>query len=137
MLLSLAPFLMITFLYGPEWLAVPLLLLLGFAAISPQPVIMALVQDQFPLNRALANGTYLAITFLLQAADMAGRHAQRPLRPDRRLQRQRRRRAPQHPGDPLAAGTGKKRRRLTTLDNGPRQDYNSTHACATTFRHLS
>ncbi|MCB0248225.1 MAG: hypothetical protein KDI07_06560, partial [Anaerolineae bacterium] len=26
-----------------------------------------LVQDQFPKNRALANGTYLAITFLLQA----------------------------------------------------------------------
>ncbi|MEZ4770038.1 MAG: MFS transporter [Caldilineales bacterium] len=66
-LLGLAPFLMIAFLYGPEWLAVPLLLLLGFAAISPQPVIMALVQDQFPKNRALANGTYLAITFLLQA----------------------------------------------------------------------
>lgn len=67
-LLSLAPFLMVAFVYGPEWLAVPLLLLLGFASISPQPVIMALVQDQFPLNRALANGTYLAITFLLQAA---------------------------------------------------------------------
>ncbi|MCB0206249.1 MAG: MFS transporter, partial [Anaerolineae bacterium] len=66
-LLSLAPFLMIAFLYGPEWLAVPLLLLLGFASISPQPVILALVQDQFPLNRALANGTYLAVTFLLQA----------------------------------------------------------------------
>ena len=66
-LLSFAPFLMIAFLYGPEWLAVPLLLLLGFASISPQPVIMALVQDQFPKNRALANGTYLAITFLLQA----------------------------------------------------------------------
>ena len=66
-LLSLAPFFMIAFVYGPEWLAVPLLLLLGFAAISPQPVIMALVQDQFPLNRALGNGTYLAITFLLQA----------------------------------------------------------------------
>lgn len=67
-LLSLAPFFMVAFIYGPQWLAVPLLLLLGFAAISPQPVIMALVQDQFPLNRALANGTYLAITFLLQAA---------------------------------------------------------------------
>ena len=66
-LMSLAPFLMIAFVYGPEWLAVPLLLLMGFAVISPQPVIMALVQDQFPLNRALANGTYLAITFLLQA----------------------------------------------------------------------
>ena len=29
---------------------------------------MALIQESFPNNRALANGTYLAITFLLQAA---------------------------------------------------------------------
>lgn len=67
-LLSSAPVLMLAFLYGPQWLAVPLLLPLGFAVISPQPVLLALVQDQFPQNRALANGTYLAMTFLLQAA---------------------------------------------------------------------
>ncbi len=67
LLTSLAPFLLFLFVYGPTWLALPLLLLLGFSAISPQPVILALVQDQFPANRALANGTYLAIAFLLQA----------------------------------------------------------------------
>lgn len=67
LLTSLAPFLLFLFVYGPTWLAFPLLLLLGFSAISPQPVILALVQDQFPANRALANGTYLAIAFLLQA----------------------------------------------------------------------
>jgi FSR family fosmidomycin resistance protein-like MFS transporter len=67
-LTSLAPFLLFAFVFGPAWLALPLLLALGFAAISPQPVILALVQDQFPENRALANGTYLAIAFLLQAA---------------------------------------------------------------------
>lgn len=67
-LLGSAPLLMIVFVRGPEWLAVPLLLLLGFAAISPQPVMMAMVQDQFPQNRALANGAYLALTFLLQGA---------------------------------------------------------------------
>jgi FSR family fosmidomycin resistance protein-like MFS transporter len=64
----LAPMLLLGFIYGPAWLALPLLLALGVAAISPQPVVLALVQDQFPQNRALANGTYLAIAFLLQAA---------------------------------------------------------------------
>jgi FSR family fosmidomycin resistance protein-like MFS transporter len=63
-----APFLLLAFLYSPSWLAVPLLLALGVTSLSTQPVLLALVQDQFPHNRALANGVYLAITFLVQAA---------------------------------------------------------------------
>lgn len=66
-LLTLAPILLLAFVYSPSWLAVPLLLLLGLAAISPQPVLLATVQDQFPNNRALGNGTYLAINFLVRA----------------------------------------------------------------------
>jgi FSR family fosmidomycin resistance protein-like MFS transporter len=66
-LLTTAPLLMLTFIYSPAWLALPLLLLLGLAAISPQPVLLATVQDQFPENRALANGTFLAINFLVRA----------------------------------------------------------------------
>jgi FSR family fosmidomycin resistance protein-like MFS transporter len=66
-LLTTAPFLMLAFIYSPAWLALPLLLLLGLAAISPQPVLLATVQDQFPDNRALANGTYLALNFLVRA----------------------------------------------------------------------
>jgi FSR family fosmidomycin resistance protein-like MFS transporter len=66
-LLTLAPLLMLAFIYSPEWLAFPLLLLLGFAAISPQPVLLATVQDQFPNNRALGNGTFLALNFLVRA----------------------------------------------------------------------
>ena len=65
LLVGSAPFLFLGFIFAPAWLALPLILLLGFAAIAPQPVIMALVQDQFSENRALANGTYLAISFLL------------------------------------------------------------------------
>jgi FSR family fosmidomycin resistance protein-like MFS transporter len=67
LLLSLAPLFMIAFIYGPAWLAFPLLLLVGLAAISPQPVLLATVQDQFPDNRALANGTFLALNFLIRA----------------------------------------------------------------------
>lgn len=66
-LLTMAPILMIAFIYSPTWLAFPLLLLLGFAAISPQPVLLAMVQDQFPNNRALGNGTFLALNFLIRA----------------------------------------------------------------------
>ena len=66
-LLTLAPILLIAFIYAPPWLAFPLLLLLGLAAISPQPVLLATVQDHFPNNRALGNGTFLAINFLVRA----------------------------------------------------------------------
>jgi FSR family fosmidomycin resistance protein-like MFS transporter len=66
-LLSLAPLFLIVFLYGPSWLALPLLIALGLTAISPQPVFLALVQDEFPDHRALANGLYLAMNFLIRA----------------------------------------------------------------------
>jgi FSR family fosmidomycin resistance protein-like MFS transporter len=67
-----APFLLLAFLYSPSWLTVPLLLALGVTSLSTQPVLLALVQDHFPHNRALANGVYLAITFLVQAAAIWG-----------------------------------------------------------------
>jgi FSR family fosmidomycin resistance protein-like MFS transporter len=65
--LILAPLLLLAFIYGPTWLAVPLLIALGLTALSPQPVFLALVQDKFPDNRALGNGTFLALNFLIRA----------------------------------------------------------------------
>lgn len=65
--LILAPLLLLAFIYGPTWLAVPLLIALGLTALSPQPVFLALVQDKFPDNRALSNGTFLALNFLIRA----------------------------------------------------------------------
>lgn len=65
--LVLAPLLLLAFIYGPSWLAVPLLIALGLTALSPQPVFLALVQDTFPDNRALGNGTFLALNFLIRA----------------------------------------------------------------------
>lgn len=65
--LAVSPLLMLVFLYGPSWLAVPMLLALGLTVLSPQPVFLAIVQDQFPNNRALANGAYLAVNFLIRA----------------------------------------------------------------------
>ncbi len=45
----------------------PLLLGLGFAGLMATPVIMAWVQEGFTENRALANGTYMALNFVARA----------------------------------------------------------------------
>jgi FSR family fosmidomycin resistance protein-like MFS transporter len=66
-LLGISPLLLFGFLYAPSWLAVPLLLALGLTAISPAPVLLAVVQDNFTENRALANGIYMGINFLTYA----------------------------------------------------------------------
>jgi FSR family fosmidomycin resistance protein-like MFS transporter len=62
-----APLLMLAFLQARGWVQIPLLLVLGFAAISVNPVFMALVQESFPQNRALANGIYMALNFVLSS----------------------------------------------------------------------
>ncbi len=59
------PLLMFAFLAVNGWLHIPLLLLLGLSALSVGPVIMALVQESLPENRALANGVYMALSFVL------------------------------------------------------------------------
>ena len=66
-LLGISPFFLFIFLFGPGWLNIPMLIALGLTAISPTPVIMAIVQDNFSENRALANGIYIALNFLIRA----------------------------------------------------------------------
>jgi FSR family fosmidomycin resistance protein-like MFS transporter len=66
-LLLLAPLFMLAFLYSPDWLTLPMLIILGLTAISPTPVLLAIVQDNFADNRALANGIFLAANFLIRA----------------------------------------------------------------------
>jgi FSR family fosmidomycin resistance protein-like MFS transporter len=62
------PLLTFVFLTTEGWLQFPLLLIMGFTALSVTPVIMALVQESFPENRALANGVYMALSFVLGSA---------------------------------------------------------------------
>ncbi|NJN81057.1 MAG: MFS transporter, partial [Caldilineaceae bacterium] len=71
-LLTLAPIFLVLFLLGPAWLTIPMLIALGLTAISPTPVMMAIVQDQFPDNRAMANGTFMFLNFLVRAAAIWG-----------------------------------------------------------------
>lgn len=61
------PLLMFLFLTANGWARFPLLLLMGFANFSVAPVIMALVQESYPENRALANGIYMSMSFGLRS----------------------------------------------------------------------
>lgn len=70
-LLGSAPLVFFAFLRAPGPLLFPLLLLLGFLAISPTPVFLALVQDYFPNERALANGLFLTGNFLSRSLGVA------------------------------------------------------------------
>jgi FSR family fosmidomycin resistance protein-like MFS transporter len=58
---------MLFFLNAEGWLLVPLLLALGFTTLSTTPVLLAVVQEQFPNNRALANGLFLSMAFLIRS----------------------------------------------------------------------
>ncbi|MBN2471729.1 MAG: MFS transporter [Anaerolineae bacterium] len=62
-----APLLLIAFLLFGGAARLLLLILLGFVALSITPVVMALVQEGFPENRALANGMYMALNFVLRS----------------------------------------------------------------------
>lgn len=59
-----APIITLVFLQveGP-WL-LPLLLLLGFTGLSTGPVLLAIVQENLPDHRAMANGLFISMVFL-------------------------------------------------------------------------
>lgn len=58
---------MLVFLGVKGWTRLPVLLVLGFTALSITPVLMALVQESVPENRALANGIYMALNFSIRS----------------------------------------------------------------------
>ena len=65
--LMTTPIFMFVFLTVSGWARIAILPLLGFTSISITPVLMAIVQENFPENRALANGLYLALGFSLRS----------------------------------------------------------------------
>ncbi|MBN1660613.1 MAG: MFS transporter [Anaerolineae bacterium] len=65
--MAFTPVLMFAFAYASGAARFPLLLLLGLAAISITPVIMAIVQESVPENRALANGVYMSVNFAIRS----------------------------------------------------------------------
>lgn len=63
---------MLAFLNVHGWMQAVVLLLLGFANLSTTPVLMAIVQEHLPNNRAVGNGLYMAINFLMQLVAILG-----------------------------------------------------------------
>jgi FSR family fosmidomycin resistance protein-like MFS transporter len=58
---------MFVFLAADGWTRFPALLVLGLTALSVTPVLMAVVQESVPDNRALANGMFMALSFSIRA----------------------------------------------------------------------
>jgi MFS transporter, FSR family, fosmidomycin resistance protein len=61
---------MFIFLNTSGWLYIPILVILGFTAISTGPVMLAMVQDHLPENRSLGNSLLMFITFLTRPLAM-------------------------------------------------------------------
>jgi FSR family fosmidomycin resistance protein-like MFS transporter len=64
---TLTPILMVLLTVTQKLWQIPILILLGFSAISVTPVIMAIVMENFPENRSFANGVYMALSFIIGA----------------------------------------------------------------------
>jgi FSR family fosmidomycin resistance protein-like MFS transporter len=62
-----AAVLMLIFLASSGWVRLPILMLLGLTGPATRTVLMALVQENCPNNRAMANGMLLAISFMLES----------------------------------------------------------------------
>ncbi len=62
-----APLLFLGFLNSTGWLLFAFLLPLGFVTLSPTPVLLAVVQDSFRENRALANSLFLMANFVIRS----------------------------------------------------------------------
>jgi len=68
----LAPISVIGFLLVEGWLVIPVLILAGLFSLSSQPVMLAIVQDHLPDHRSVANGFYMAISFICLSLSAVG-----------------------------------------------------------------
>jgi FSR family fosmidomycin resistance protein-like MFS transporter len=65
--LAVSSALLFAFMALDGWTRTALLPLLGFMFLARVPVIMAVVQESYPQNRAFANGIYMALSFLIRS----------------------------------------------------------------------
>jgi FSR family fosmidomycin resistance protein-like MFS transporter len=65
------PVLVMLFLLSGPWVRAVMLVLIGFFVLSVTPVLMALVQENFPENRSLANGSFMTLSFLTNTLGLA------------------------------------------------------------------
>jgi FSR family fosmidomycin resistance protein-like MFS transporter len=63
-----SPLLAWGFLNTTLWLQMGFLILAGLLSLSAQPVMLALVQDHLPRHRSVANGFFMAFSFVFQSS---------------------------------------------------------------------
>ncbi len=68
----LAPIMVLTFLNGSGWLALPALILAGLFTLSSQPIALAIVQDHFPKHRSVGNGFFMMFSFICLSISSVG-----------------------------------------------------------------
>jgi MFS transporter, FSR family, fosmidomycin resistance protein len=61
-----SPFMALVFIYSTGWASVMALIALGLFASSSMPVYLAIAQENFPNNRAVANSLVMMIVFVLR-----------------------------------------------------------------------
>jgi len=62
-----APLALIAFLAADGWVRVAIVPIIGLSLLAVPPVLMALVQERFPDSRALANGVFLSMNFVIRS----------------------------------------------------------------------
>lgn len=67
-----APIALLLFIAADGWLQIALLPLVGISLLAVPPVLMALVQEQAPRSRALANGFYLSMSMAVRSIAAIG-----------------------------------------------------------------
>ena len=67
-----APLALLAFLATDGALRIALLPVIGLTLLAVPPVLMALVQEQVPESRALANGVYLSMNFAIRSTAAIG-----------------------------------------------------------------
>jgi len=65
--MSTASIFIFVFLGVSGWVQFIILIVLGFSVLSLEPVFMAIMQESFPENRALATGVLLAQSFMIRS----------------------------------------------------------------------
>lgn len=66
--MAVASVMIFVFLGAAGWIQFLLLIVMGFTVLSTTPVFLAMMQEAFPDNRALATGTFMALSFIIRSA---------------------------------------------------------------------
>jgi len=62
----------LVFIKVQGWMLLPVLIILGFISLSAMPIMLALVQEHMSSNRAVGNGLFMFVAFMMRAIAALG-----------------------------------------------------------------